>query len=137
VVLSCIRQRFSPNVAMEHFRSFETAVKLYDFTMTQWFGVFGLADPRVHYVRYDTLVTDFEATMRRVLTFLGTEWDIAVLGFAEAADNRATRTPSNHKVRLGHGIGVQTAWRNYAFLFQSEAARPLRRWVEFFGYHVG
>lgn len=137
VVLSCIRQRFSPNVAMEHFRSFETAVKLYDFTMTQWFGVFGLDDPRVHYVRYDTLITDFEATMRRVLTFLGTEWDIAVLGFAEAADNRATRTPSYHKVRLGLGIGVQTAWRNYAFLFQSEAARPLRRWVEFFGYHVG
>jgi len=32
---------------------------------------------------------------------------------------------------------VQTAWRNYAFLFQSDAARPLQRWVEFFGYHVG
>jgi hypothetical protein len=137
VVLSCIRQRFSPNVAMEHFRSFETAVKLYDFTMTQWFGVFGLDDPRVHYVRYDTLVTEFEATMRSVLSFLGTEWDDAVHGFAEAADTRATKTPSYHKVRQGLGIGVQTAWRNYAFLFQSDAARPLQRWVEFFGYHVG
>lgn len=137
VVLSCIRQRFSPNVAMEHFRSFETAVRLYDFTMTQWFGVFGLDDRRVHYVRYDTLVTEFEPTMRSVLGFLGTGWDDSVLGFAEAADARATRTPSYHKVRQGLSIGVQTAWQNYAFLFQSDAARPLRRWVEFFGYHVG
>ena len=92
---------------MEHFRTFETAVKLYDFTMSQWFSVFGFDDPRVHYVRYDTLVTEFEPTVRAALDFLGAGWDDAVLGFATAAESRPTRTPSYHKVRQGLGIGVQ------------------------------
>jgi len=39
-------------------------------------------------------------------------------------------------VRQGLGIGVQTAWRNYRFLYESDAARPLKKWVEFFGYHA-
>ena len=38
-------------------------MKLYDFTMTQWFSVTALNDPRVHYVRYDELVTEFEPTV--------------------------------------------------------------------------
>ena len=134
VVLSCFKQRFAHNIAMEHFRSFETAVKLYDFTMRQWFGAHGLDDPRVHYVRYDTLVTEFEATTRATLDFLGLPWDDNVLGFAQLADARGARTPSYQKVRKGLGIGVQTAWRNYRFLFQSDAAMPLYEWARFFGY---
>lgn len=136
VVLSCFKQDFAPNVAMEHFRTFENAAKLYDFTMTQWFSVYGLDDARVHYVRYDLLVTEFEPTVRDTLTFLGAAWDDAVLGFAQAAENRSTRTPSYQKVRKGLSIGVQTQWRSYGFLFQSEAAKPLRKWADFFGYHV-
>lgn len=134
VVLSCFKQHFGHNIAMEHFRSFDTAAKLYDFTMTQWFAVHGLDDPRIHYVRYDTLVTDFEATVRGTLDFLGLPWDGNVLNFAQLADQRGARTPSYQKVRKGLGIGVQTAWRNYRFLFQSHAAKPLYEWARFFGY---
>jgi hypothetical protein len=134
VVLSCFKQDFTPNVAMEHFRTFENAVKLYDFTMTQWFSVYSLDDPRVHYVRYDTLVTEFEPTVRGALDFLNVPWDDAVLGFAKAAESRSTRTPSYQKVRQGLTIGVQTQWRNYGFLFQSPEAKPLFKWAEFFGY---
>jgi len=134
VVLSCFKQQFSRNIAMEHFRTFEGAVKLYDFTMQQWFGVHGMDDPRVHYVRYDTLVTDFEPTVRAALEFLGAAWDDKVRDFAAAAETRSARTPSYQKVRQGLGIGVQTAWRNYGFLFQSDAAKPLHAWARFFGY---
>jgi tetratricopeptide (TPR) repeat protein len=134
VVLSCFKQHFDRNIAMEHFRSFEGAVKLYDFTMKQWFGSFGMDDPRIHYVRYDTLVTAFEPTLRDTLGFLGVRWDDAVLDFANAADSRSARTPSYQKVRQGLTLGVQSAWRNYGFLFQSEAAKPLFHWAEFFGY---
>src|SRR3569833_473675 len=75
VVLSCFKQHFGHNIAMEHFRSFESAAKLYDFTLRQWFAVHSLDDPRVRYVRYDTLVTDFEATLRGSLDFLGLDWN--------------------------------------------------------------
>ncbi|HWV00406.1 MAG TPA: sulfotransferase [Devosia sp.] len=134
VVLSAFRQHFSSNIAMDQFRTFEGAVKLYDFTMTQWFSTYTLEDRRVLYVRYDTLVTEFEATLRKVLTFLGAEWNNAVLDFADVADNRPARTPSYQKVRQGLSIGIQSQWRNYGFLFQSPQAEPLRRWARFFGY---
>ncbi|MEP7241573.1 MAG: sulfotransferase [Devosia sp.] len=136
VVLSCFKQQFVRNVAMEHFRTFEGAVKLYDFTMGQWFSAHDMSDPLVHYLKYDTLVTAFEPSMRAALHFLGLEWDEAVTHFAEAAERRAARTPSYQKVRQGLSIGVQSSWRNYGFLFQSEAARPLYRWAEFFGYET-
>jgi Sulfotransferase family len=134
VVLSCFKQQFSRNIAMEQFRTFEGAVKLYDFAMEQWFMHHSMDDTKVHYLRYDDLVTRFEPSMRDVLGFLGVEWDPAVLSFAELADNRFARTPSYQKVRQGLSIGVQSSWRNYGFLFQSAAAKPLHKWVEFFGY---
>jgi hypothetical protein len=119
---------------MEQFATFEGAIRLYDFSMEQWFAVHRLDDPRVHYLRYDDLVTEFEASMRGVLDFLGAAWDPAVLKFAELAESRFARTPSYQKVRQGLTIGAQSAWRNYGFLFQSAAAKPLRKWAEFFGY---
>lgn len=134
VVLSCFKQYFGRNIAMEHFRSFDTAVRLYDFTMTQWFGAYSLDDPRVHYLRYDTLVEEFEPSVRAALGFLGADWNDAVLNFAAGASVRSARTPSYQKVRKGLTIGVQSSWRNYGFLFQTAEAKPLHRWAEFFGY---
>ena len=134
VVLSGMRQSFKNNIAMEHFRSFETAVALYDFTMEQWFSVHDMTAPAVCYLRYDDLVTDFDASVGRVLAFLGVDWDDSVREFAQLAAQRSARTPSYGKVRQGLSIGIQTAWRNYEFLFQSPAARPLYKWAEFFGY---
>ena len=134
VVLSCFRQHFGRNIAMAHFRSIESAARLYDFTMEQWFSCYSLDDPRVHYLRYDDLVTEFTPSMQGVLEFLGLGWDDAVLGFAAAAESRAAKTPSYQKVRQGLGLGVQSAWRNYGFVFQSAAVAPLRKWVRFFGY---
>ena len=137
VVLSCFKQRFLPNPAMENFRTIEDSVRLYDFAMTEWFKIHTMDDPTVHYVRYDDLVTNFETVTRGLLQFLGLPWDESVRDFSKTAENRAARTPSYQKVRQGLSIGVQTQWENYRFAFQSEATRPLRKWAEFFGYHAG
>jgi tetratricopeptide (TPR) repeat protein len=136
VILSCFRQQFIPNSAMENFRTIAEAVRLYDFAMREWFSVFNLASPEVCYVRYEELVTDFESEIRRVLGFVGVEWDAGVLNFAAAADNRGHKTPSYEKVRKGLSIGIQTYWRNYKFVFEAEEAKPLYKWAEFFGYET-
>ena len=138
VVLSCFKQRFVPNPAMENFRTIEGVVRAYDFTMTEWFKFHSrsMDEPSVHYVRYDELVTDFERVTRGVLDFAGVPWNDAVQDFAKAAEDRAAKTPSYQKVRQGLSIGVQTQWRNYGFVFQSDAVKPLRKWVEFFGYEA-
>jgi tetratricopeptide (TPR) repeat protein len=134
VVLSCFKQAFARNVAMDNFLTFADACRAYDFTMGQWFGTFGFDSPEVCYVRYDRLVLDFKAEVSRVLAFLGADWHEDILHFAERAEEREVRTPSYAKVRSGVSIGVQTAWRNYAFLYKRQEARPLDRWVKVFGY---
>jgi hypothetical protein len=136
VVLSCFRQQFAPNPSMENFRTIADSIRVYDFTMRRWFETFALDSPEVCYVRYESLVDDLEATMRRVFGFVGVEWDPAVHEFAGLADRRGFKTPSYQKVRQGLSIGVQTYWRNYGFLFQSFDAEPLRRWAQFFGYPI-
>jgi hypothetical protein len=135
-VLSCFKQRFTPNPAMENFRSIDSAIRLYDIVMTEWFKFHTLEDENVCYVRYDDLVTDFDNTSKRVLDFLGLEWDDSIRDFSNSAHNRAAKTPSYQKVRQGLSIGVQTQWKNYRFAFQGESGKLLEKWAEFFGYHV-
>jgi hypothetical protein len=134
VVLSCFRQPFFPNAAMDNFTTMEDTCRLYDFTMSQWLKVHSLDSERVCYVRYDRLVQDLQQEASRALQFLGVDWDPGILQFAKRADERKTATPSYKKVRQGLSIGVQSSWRNYEFLFRKPYARKLDRWVKHFGY---
>lgn len=134
VVLSCFRQTYRPNAAMDNFTTMEDTCRAYDFTMGQWFKTHSLDSERVCYVRYDRLVQDLQQEATRTLQFLGAEWDPSVLQFAKRADERRNKTPSYQKVRKGVSIGVQSSWRNYEFLFRKAYARKLDHWVKFFGY---
>ena len=42
VVLSCFKQNFAPNGAMDNFTTIPDACNLYDFAMSQWFKMFSL-----------------------------------------------------------------------------------------------
>ncbi len=134
VVLSCFKQYFAPNGAMDNFTTIEDACHLYDFAMSQWFRIFSLESEQVCYVYYHRLVEDLQGEVTRVLEFAGTSWDDGILQFAKHSEYRGSRTPSYSKVRQGVSLGVQTSWRNYAFLFRRPEARPLDRWLKFFGY---
>jgi hypothetical protein len=134
VVLSCFKQYFQRNGAMDNFTTIEDACQLYDFTMNQWFKIFGLESERVCYVYYHRLIENMQDEVTKVLSFVGTGWDDGILQFARNSDERSNRTPSYSKVRQGVSLGVQTSWRNYAFLFRKPEARQLDRWVKLFGY---
>jgi hypothetical protein len=120
---------------MDCFTSFEETCETYDFIMGLWFSNFDLDSQNVCYVKYDGLCNNFDEEVTRVLKFIGTDWDPAVLNFAENAKTRSQRTPSYSKVKLGNTIGVQTSWNKYQFLFQKPEARVLDKWVTFFGYN--
>lgn len=134
VILSCFKQDFLTNVAMANFHDIFNAAKIYDFVMTRWFSVYGMDDERVHYIRYDDLVDDFEAETQLVCEFLGVPWDVGVTQFASSAQKRKVRTPSYAKVRKGLSIGKQSAWRNYKFIFESRQMEVLDKWLDHFGY---
>ena len=134
VVLSCFKQAFKPNAAMDNLTNFAEACRAYDFVMTQWFRARQYPDPQVCYVRYEDVVTDFQETLTRVLQFTGLEWAEDVNNFAEKTQQARVKTPSYQKVRSGLSIGVQSSWQKYDFLFTGKDAEPLRKWIEFWGY---
>lgn len=134
VVLSCFKQHFTPNMAMENFRTLEDSCDLYDRVMSLWFGVFPGESERVLYVRYEELVVNFEEQLKRTLAFLQLPWSDDVLHFADLSDSRRVATPSYAKVRAGLGLGVQTSWRNYRFAFDNPHGAKLHKWIDRFGY---
>jgi hypothetical protein len=134
VVLSCFRQRFDPNPATENFRTLKGTSDYYDLAMSQWFEYFTLANPLVHYLRYDDLVTNFEATVRGALDFIGVPWNDAVRSFSDTSQKRTAETPSYAKIRQGLSIGVQTYWKDYRFLFDTPDTAPLHKWAKHFKY---
>ena len=134
VVLSCYKQWFFDTPAMEHFKRFEDACALYDFVMTRWFTHFPVDDPSVCYIKYESLVDDFQSQITRVLEFLGAGWNENIMKFSELAKLRPSRTPSYSKVRQGLELGVQSSWEKYIFLFTSTNRKHLDPWVSKFGY---
>ena len=99
VVLSCFMQHFTVSDAFANFYTLEGSAKLYDKVMSLW-GTYTSRLPLHHHtVRYESLVQDMEAEMRRVLEFLGLPWDPAVLDHAGRAARRGRiNTTSYHQV---------------------------------------
>lgn len=80
-----------------------------DRLMAHWRAVLAL---RMHEVRYEALIADPEGETRRLVDFLGVDWDPAVLDFHKTA--RAITTAPVWEVRqplFDRGVG---RWRAYA-----------------------
>ncbi len=67
---------------------------------------------RVHRVQYETLVADFETEARKLIAFLGLDWEPACLDFHKT--ERAVRTASVWQVRQPLYDRSVGRWRHYA-----------------------
>ena len=85
VCLSCFMQNFFINSAMANFYTLRDAAMLYAKTMRLWHTSTRTLPLQYRVVRYEDLVNDFEAQVRRLLGFLEVEWDPAVHNYAEHA----------------------------------------------------
>ena len=133
VVLSCFRRRFGMNPSMYQLLTLEGAAAFYDAVMglsERYREILPLAQ---HIVRYESLVEDFEGTVRSACDFLGLEWDTGMADFAARARSRGISTPSAAQVARGLNREGQGAWRRYER--QMNSILPLLApWVERFGY---
>jgi tetratricopeptide (TPR) repeat protein len=133
VVLSCFRRSFNMNFSMYPFLSLDTAAAYYA-------GVMELS--RIEHEKFnldwydlshETLVSDFEAEVRKVCDFIGLAWSDEMNDFAARAKTKNIATPSAVQVIRGlnsDGIG---AWRNYKD--QLAPILPvLAPWVKAYGY---
>lgn len=132
VVLSCFRINFTPSTAAWAFSDLEETARHYDALM----HLTELCRDRLplafHDVRYDRLVTDFEATVRDFAGFVGLEWTDAFLRFDRTAQARGVRTASATQVRRGLFDG-RGQWRRYAGAL-APALPILAPWIERFGF---
>ena len=133
VVLSCFRRRFAMNPSMYQLLTLEGAAAYYDAVMRLSELYREILPVPQHEVRYESLVEDFEGTVRAACAFLGLGWDQAMNDFAAKARTRGISTPSAAQVARGLNREGQGTWRRYRE--QMTAVLPiLEPWVERFGY---
>jgi len=136
VVLGCFRRAFSMNPGMYQFVTLEGAARFYDQVMALAGQYRRLAPDRVHAVRYEELVADFEGECRRLCDFVGLDWSPSLNDFARTARLRQIRTPSAPQIRKGLYTSAVGQWRRYER--QLAPVLPiLAPWVSAFGYERG
>ncbi|MEQ9109727.1 MAG: sulfotransferase [Rhodospirillaceae bacterium] len=133
VVLSCFMQRFTLNMAMTHFTSLSGATNLYALVMGLWIKHHAALKFKVHTIRYEDVVQDFEAQIKGVLTFLGLPWDEAVLSFHKHARQRHLRTASSSQVTQPLYTSALGRWKKYATHLEPHM-RTLQPFIKEFGY---
>ena len=133
VVLSCFRRRFGMNPAMYQLLTLDGAAAYYDAVMRLSEVYREILPLPQHFVRYESIVEDFEGTTREVCGFLGLEWNRSMADFAAKARTRGISTPSAAQVARGLNREGQGAWRRYS-AEMAPVLSILEPWVRRFGY---
>jgi hypothetical protein len=133
VVVSCFQQHFAMNAAMFHFLSLGETVRYYDAVMELARATRERLPLRIHDIRYEDVVADFDRTVASALAFLGLGWDDVVARYFETARERAVRTPSAANVATPIYATAVGRWRRYEAQLQPHLP-ALMRWVRAYGY---
>ena len=133
VALSCFTQQFQMNAAMFQFLTLETTARYYAAVMRLGEIARERLPLRLHVLRYEDLLADFDATVEALLRFLGLPWDDSVRRYRETAGGRLIRTPSAEQVRQPLYQTSVARWRRYER--QLAPVLPLlEEWARKFGY---
>jgi len=118
--LSAVMRLMVPNPAMANLTSLPRAAAFYEKVMDLWLTV----RPNVRHPwiesRYEDLVSDPEASIRRLTDFLELAWDDAVLRHHELVGGKAISTPSYEAVGSGITRRAVARWKQHA-----ERVRPV------------
>ena len=134
VCLSCFMQDFQFNTANVNFFTLEDTVHYYCKIMELWRLYIDRLPINYTIVRYEDLVTDLEGEARRLLDFVGVEWDSRVLKFYEHAKAKGQiKTASYHQVTQPIYRHSAYRWKHYA-KFCEPIQEKLAPYMEYFGY---
>jgi tetratricopeptide (TPR) repeat protein len=133
VCLSCFMQRFGLNTAMINFLWWQRTAEYYAKVMDLWLHLRDLVTLQYLEIRYEDTVNDFDRQARRLIDFLGVEWDDGVLEFHNKARQRFISTPSFTAASQRVHRGALARWRNYPAAVERISA-PLARFITAFGY---
>ena len=134
VILSCYMQQFSLNDAMAHFTNIEDAANLYDLTMNLLEKYLELFKKNIFIIKYEDVVNDFDNNIKKLLNFLGVEWNNELRNFHKTASNRGMiSTPSYNQVSQPLYNKSINRWKNYEKQF-IKSQDLLNKWAKKFNY---
>ena len=133
-VLSCYMQSFKLNDAMSNFLNLKDTSNLYNQVMDLWTKYVEIFDLKYHEIKYEDIVSDFDASIKKILSFLDLDWSDAVLDFYKTAEKRKLiSTPSYDQVNKPIYSKSVFKWKNYEKNL-SEIIPSLKPWLTRFKY---
>lgn len=134
VVLSCFMQEFALTHAMANFLDLQSAADFYVDVIELWGRLTQLLPLKVHELRYEDLIDDFEPQAKQLTEFLQVPWNSAVLHFDAHARRRGKiNTPSYHQVSQPIYKHAQYRWERYRKQME-EVSNKLAPYVKGLGY---
>lgn len=134
VILSCFMQQFGPNKATINFTDIKSTVKLYDLVMNLLFVYLDKFPVRIHKVKYEDTVLNFEKSVTSLLNFLELEWSSNLKEFYKVGKSRGViNTPSFNQVSQPLYNKSINRWKNYEKEFL-EVKNILDKWKKKFDY---
>ena len=133
-VLSCFMQTFYETPANAGFFTLEDSAHLYDQVFGLWRQYTDLLDLDLIQVKYEDLVTDIEATCRKILEFIELPWHPGILEHERTARDRSyIGTASYNQVTQPLYSEAANRWRRYRDKMQP-VLPVLEPWSSYFGY---
>lgn len=136
VVLSCFITSSRMDSKVASFFSFIGTARLYDRVLAFWERCTTVLPISVHAVRYETLIANPEAELRRLADFAGLEWDDRLLAHQSNASARGyIGSPSYAQVAEPVYTRAKGRWLRYRE-HMAPVIPILRPWIERMGYSV-
>jgi Flp pilus assembly protein TadD len=133
--LSAYTQYFAHNPAMVRFLRLDTTARFYADLLGSFLTLKNRLTTPLMTARYEDTVEDLEAQARKMLEFLGLEWNDAVLRPEDRAKKRYVNTPSWQSVNTGVNTRARGRW--VKFRKHLEPILPvLEPFVKEFGYET-
>jgi hypothetical protein len=119
---------------MSHFRSIESASKIYDLTMHMWIDYNSKLKMNSITSKYEDLIDDFNTHISGILDFLEVKWDENIKNYRNTALKREKiNTPSSSQVVQPLYKSSINKWKNYEKYFKN-SNEYLDKWVSYFEY---
>lgn len=132
--LSCFMQGFTINPAMCHFFNLDDTTAFYVRVMELWKQYRDVLKFPCYELSYEALLDDFDGQTKRLLEFIGADWDDSVRNYhTHAATRQDIITPSYRQVTQPIYKTAQDRWNRYAAHLQPYLDR-LAPFIEAFGY---
>lgn len=134
-VLSCYMQAFGLNGGALAFSSLESTARTYVAVMGYWEEQRALAQPRVHELRYEQLVSELEGSVAGMMAFLALPGEDSQLQFHRpTAGAVRINTPSYAAVTRPVNADAIGRWKKYRAYFSDEVLTLLAPWCQRYGY---